>query len=183
MRTSLEFFAGGGMVRQALGPDWVCLLANDIDPKKAAAYADNFGHDHLHVCNVAALTTADIPGRADLAWMSAPCVGHSEAGNRQGFNEKQSAAFWEASRLIEGLNREGRVPWVIVLENVEGLLTRRKGESEAAVVAVRRAFQRAGYNHATAVIDAMDFVPQSRETRFRHRRAEELRSRYPSSRR
>ena len=32
-----EFFAGGGMARAGLGPDWTCLFANDFDPKKAAA--------------------------------------------------------------------------------------------------------------------------------------------------
>ncbi len=29
-----EFFAGGGMARAGLGPDWHCLFANDFDPKK-----------------------------------------------------------------------------------------------------------------------------------------------------
>ncbi len=38
-----EFFAGGGMVRAGLGPGWSCLFANDIDPKKAASYARNWG--------------------------------------------------------------------------------------------------------------------------------------------
>ena len=32
-----EFFAGGGMARTGLGPDWRCLFANDFDPGKAAA--------------------------------------------------------------------------------------------------------------------------------------------------
>ena len=38
-----EFFAGGGMVRAGLGPGWSCPFANDIDPKKAASYARNWG--------------------------------------------------------------------------------------------------------------------------------------------
>jgi len=38
-----EFFAGGGMARAGLGNRWTCTFANDIDPKKAASYAANWG--------------------------------------------------------------------------------------------------------------------------------------------
>ncbi|EEU9551786.1 DNA (cytosine-5-)-methyltransferase, partial [Escherichia coli] len=40
------------MARAGLGPDWQCLLANDFDPKKGAAYAANWGDDHLRVADV-----------------------------------------------------------------------------------------------------------------------------------
>ena len=70
MMTFLEFFAGAGMVRVGLGPDFRCLLANDIDPKKAQSYAANFGRRNLVVGDVGALTPADLPGVADLAWAS-----------------------------------------------------------------------------------------------------------------
>lgn len=52
MASFYEFFAGGGMARAGLGPDWQCLLANDFDPKKAASYAANWGADHLRVGDV-----------------------------------------------------------------------------------------------------------------------------------
>ena len=32
-----EFFAGGGMARTGLGPEWTCLFANDFDFKKDRA--------------------------------------------------------------------------------------------------------------------------------------------------
>jgi DNA (cytosine-5)-methyltransferase 1 len=38
-----EFFAGGGMARAGLGSGWTCLFANDIDSKKRASYAANWG--------------------------------------------------------------------------------------------------------------------------------------------
>jgi DNA (cytosine-5)-methyltransferase 1 len=41
------------MVRAGLGPKWVCQFANDIDPKKAAAYVENWGPEKLHVADVA----------------------------------------------------------------------------------------------------------------------------------
>ena len=67
-----EFFAGGGMVRAGLGPGWSCLFANDIDPKKAASYARNWGDAEFHLSDVSELTTVDPPGNADLAWASFP---------------------------------------------------------------------------------------------------------------
>jgi DNA (cytosine-5)-methyltransferase 1 len=80
MPTFYEFFAGGGMARAGLGEDWECLFANDIDEKKCASYAANWGSAHLIIDDVAALTTVDLPGHADLAWGSFPCQDLSLAG-------------------------------------------------------------------------------------------------------
>ena len=69
-RTFYEFFAGGGMVRAGLGEEWECLFANDIDTKKRASYEINWGTEHLVPGSVGNLTTAELPGNADLAWAS-----------------------------------------------------------------------------------------------------------------
>ena len=55
MRTFYEFFAGAGMARAGLGTDWECLFANDIDARKGASCAANWGGgEHLlRVCDVA----------------------------------------------------------------------------------------------------------------------------------
>ena len=37
-----EFFAGGGMARAGLGPQWRCLFANDFDHKKSRMYRENW---------------------------------------------------------------------------------------------------------------------------------------------
>jgi DNA (cytosine-5)-methyltransferase 1 len=65
--------------------------------------------------------------------------------------------------LIEGLNAEGRAPRAIVLENVTGLIESHGG---ADIAAIRAAYEREGYAHVTAVIDAAHFLPQSRERVF-----------------
>jgi DNA (cytosine-5)-methyltransferase 1 len=168
MRTFFEFFAGGGMARMGLGDGWTCLLANDIDRGKAMSCARNFGDDRLRVCDVADLTTADLPsppraGPVDLAWASPPCQDVSEAGPRIGLHGGRSGAFWPFWRLIEGLVAEGRAPRVVVVENVVGLLKSNRG---ADIAAIRNAFEREGYDHATTVIDARHFVPQSRPRVF-----------------
>jgi DNA (cytosine-5)-methyltransferase 1 len=161
MRILYEFFAGAGMARLGFGLLWQCLFANDIDRKKCASYRRNFGGEHLIEGDIANVTTRDFSGRADCAWMSPPCIGHSEAGNRQGFAEKQSNAFWPAWRRIEELNREGRSPLTAVFENVTGIMQRGGAISE-----VRGAFEEQGYRHATIIIDAARLAPQSRERVF-----------------
>ncbi|MDQ6700028.1 MAG: DNA cytosine methyltransferase, partial [Acidobacteriota bacterium] len=72
--TWYEFFAGGGMGRLGLGEHWRCVFANEWSEKKAAAYRARFGAcDELKIKDVAQLSTADLPGQADLAWASFPC--------------------------------------------------------------------------------------------------------------
>jgi DNA (cytosine-5)-methyltransferase 1 len=89
--TFYEFFCGGGMARAGLGPEWTCLFANDIDRRKAAAYAANWGSDWLIVGDVASLTTTRLPGVADLAWASFPCQDLLLAGDRGGLDAKRLA--------------------------------------------------------------------------------------------
>ena len=161
--TFLEFFCGGGMARVGLGPGWRCLLANDIDPRKGRAYADNFGAEALAVKDVAEVAPRDIPGRADLAWASFPCQDLSLAGAGGGLDGRRSGAFWPFWRLMRALGAEGRAPRLIVLENVCGLLSARGGADFAALLS---AVQEAGYAAGALTIDAVDFTPQSRPRLF-----------------
>ena len=101
--TFYEFFAGAGMVRLGLGPDWTCLLANDNDVDKATSYARNFTVHALKIDDVACLTAADLPGRADLGWGSFPCQELSLAGGRAGLEGERSATFWDYWRLMMAL--------------------------------------------------------------------------------
>src|SRR6478609_5328015 len=119
--TYYEFFAGGGMARCGPGDDWRCLFANDFDAKKAKSYEANWGGDHLRVGDIWKLDSSDLPGRADLAWASSPCQDLSLAGKRAGLDDGRSSAFWGFWRLVEALNKEGRAPRSIVVENVSGL--------------------------------------------------------------
>jgi hypothetical protein len=83
--TFYEFIAGGGMARLGLGDGWRCVLANDIDPMKGRAYAENFGRDHLRVCDVAKLTADDLSREAvGLCWMSPHVSDTAKRATRRG---------------------------------------------------------------------------------------------------
>ena len=163
MASFYEFFAGGGMARAGLGDDWQCLLANDFDPKKAASYAANWGADHLRVGDVAALTTADLPGAADLAWASFPCQDLSLAGAGAGLKGERSGTFWPFWKLVKALGEEDRAPRLVVLENVFGALSSHDGKDFAAICA---ALAGGGYRFGAVIINAVHFVPQSRPRLF-----------------
>ena len=158
-----EFFAGGGMARAGLGSGWHCLFANDFDAKKAAAYTENWGGEHLRVGDVAALSCADLPRRADLAWASFPCQDLSLAGAGAGLEGARSSSFWPFWKLMIDLGRQARAPRLIVLENVYGALTSHGGKDFATI---SQALTEGGYHFGAMLMDAADFLPQSRPRLF-----------------
>lgn len=163
MPTYYEFFAGGGMARAGLGNEWMCLFANDIDGKKGAAYAANWGPEELVVGDVASLSACELPGKANLVWASFPCQDLSLAGSGAGLKGERSGTFWLFWHLATALQAEGRAPELVVLENVCGALSSHGGKDFAAIGS---ALAGAGYRFGALVIDAIRFVPQSRPRLF-----------------
>lgn len=169
-RRYYEFFAGGGMARAGLGPNWDCLFANDFNPMKARAYRENWdGGLDLIVDDINKITTKQLPNQADLVWASFPCQDLSLAGIYKGIGREQdeqqtrSGTFWPFWRLMLNLQGEKRAPKLIVLENVYGVMTSNNGEDFAAIGSV---LSNAGYRFGALVVDARHFVPQSRPRVF-----------------
>jgi len=158
-----EFFAGGGMAREGLGPGWTCRFANDFDFKKALTYQDNFGADGLKVGDVADVKLSDLPGVADLVWGSFPCQDLSLAGNGAGLRGKRSGTFYPFWNVMRALIDDDRAPTIIALENVCGTLTSHRGKDFEAIC---QTFADAGYRYGAVVINAALFVPQSRPRLF-----------------
>jgi DNA (cytosine-5)-methyltransferase 1 len=159
-----EFFAGAGMARVGLGAAWNCLFANEFDVKKAEIYKRYWPTpDVLKIEDIGKLTSAGIPGKADLAWASFPCQDLSLAGAGAGLNGERSGTFWPFWRLMRILIEEGRAPSIIVLENVCGALTSHGGKDFTAICS---SFAKAGYRFGALIVDAVHFVPQSRPRLF-----------------
>ncbi len=164
-----EFFAGAGMARAGLGPDWRCLFANDCDGMKESAYRDNWGAEHFDARDVALVRAADLSELADLAWASFPCQDVSQAGAKAGIGESggseatRSGAIWPFLDIVGDLVVEGRHPYMLALENVVGLLNSNGGADFRAICS---ALGTMGYRYGAVVADAMHFVPQSRPRVF-----------------
>jgi DNA (cytosine-5)-methyltransferase 1 len=161
--TFYEFFSGGGLARLGLGSDWRCILANDISPKKTQAYVANFGDTGVLCCDIGDLTEKSLPGRPILAWASFPCQDLSLAGNRMGLIGDRSGTFWGFWSAINKLKLTGRAPPLLVLENVCGLLTSNKGQDFREICG---AIASLGYSFGAMVVDALHFLPHSRQRLF-----------------
>jgi DNA (cytosine-5)-methyltransferase 1 len=163
MPSFYEFFCGGGMARAGLAPEWRCLFANDIDARKGAGYAANWGSNELRIADVASLREPDLPDEADLAWASFPCQDLSLAGGGAGLDGARSGAFWGFCSAMRALTTSGRAPRLIALENVAGVLTSKGGADFAAICG---ALQGLRYRFGALTIDAAHFLPQSRPRVF-----------------
>lgn len=159
-----EFFAGGGMARLGLGDAWECTFANDIDAKKGATYRANFNNSTaLRIDDINRINASTLPSRATLAWASFPCQDFSLAGQGLGLRGERSGVFWPFWNLMMDLKREHRNAPLIVLENVEGLITSHNGDDLRNILT---GIVQAGYTVGAMVIDASLFLPQSRPRLF-----------------
>ncbi len=159
-----EFFAGIGLVREAIEPlGWECVFANDIAPDKAEMYAARFGGEHLLVGDVKQIELADLPDELALLTASFPCIDLSLAGNRAGLAGQHSGTVWPFIELVDQLHRERSGPDAILLENVTGFLTSRSGRDLNDVCARMAGL---GYWIDLVVVDARWFLPQSRPRLF-----------------
>ncbi len=158
-----EFFAGIGLMRLALEKrGWNCKFANDIDPDKQKMYEDQFGQeDFFSPEDIHKLDVDSVPSTT-LATASFPCNDLSLAGARQGLNEgKQSSAFWGFIRIIQEMGL--RKPPLILLENVPGFLSSKGGEDFYQAL---KTLNELGYRVDSFLLDAANFVPQSRKRLF-----------------
>ena len=161
MLRAIEFFAGMGLMRAGLEHVGIeTVFANDIDETKAKLYADNWGRDELHVCDIRALTGDDIPD-AELVTASFPCTDMSLAGKYKGLNGAQSSLVLDFLRILDEM--DCRAPQTLMIENVMGFLTANNGKDWQTVV---DGIHNLGYKSAHIVVDAGAFVPQSRARVF-----------------
>jgi DNA (cytosine-5)-methyltransferase 1 len=160
-RTATELFAGIGLVRLALDRSgWRTVFANDNDPQKLAMYSANFGIAGFDPRSVHDLAPSDIP-TCGLITASFPCNDLSVAGAREGLNGRHSSTFWALIRLLRGM--KGRRPPLVLLENVAGFLTSHGGKDlESALLTLNEL----GYSCDVVILDAAEFVPQSRVRLF-----------------
>jgi len=164
-----EFFAGAGMARLGLSPQWTCAWANDNDPQKNLIYAHNWGNDHLDGRDVARVAveigeglpqeegTPVFPRSVHMAWASFPCQDLSLAGWRRGMGAGRSGAYWPFWQLMYSLEKR---PPIMVIENVAGLLY---GDNFLGLCESLAAL---GLKFGALLIDARHFLPQSRPRVF-----------------
>jgi DNA (cytosine-5)-methyltransferase 1 len=161
-KTFAEFFAGIGLMRIGLeSAGWQIAFANDIDEDKWEMYRDHFGDTGEFLLRDVHNVGADDVPEVALATASFPCNDLSLAGGRKGLAGAQSSAFWGFADVLGKMRR--RRPRMVMLENVPGFLTSHKGEDfRNALLGLNRL----GYAVDAFLVDAVRFVPQSRQRLF-----------------
>ncbi len=163
MYTALDFFAGSGLVGLGLEPEFETLWANDNCAKKQEVYEANHARGKFHLGNIEHVKGRNLPA-VDLAWASFPCQDLSLAGNLGGMHSgTRSGLFWDWVRVLKELDRSGKRPSVLVAENVVGFIVADQGKHFQLAYNALRGL---GYRLGAVVIDAKDFVPQSRPRAF-----------------
>ena len=155
-----EFFAGVGLVRQALEEaGWNCNFANDLDEKKLDIYQKNFSHEHYILDDVWNVQESQVPSSAELYTASFPCVDLSVAGGRKGIRAERSGSFWALIDLLAKKREAAAAPRFVLLENVYGFLTTNGGSDLKEALT---ALNQLGYLVDVFIVDAKHFTPQSR---------------------
>ena len=126
---------------------------NDANDEHAAAYAGP-----LVVGDVTDVCESVIPNH-DVLTGGFPCQSFSRRGDRRGFDDPRGLLYLEICRVLRACR-----PSAFLLENVDGLVTMRGGET---IHAVTEALASCGYGVTYAVLDAADgWAPQRRRRVF-----------------
>ena len=162
-RNFAEFFAGIGLVRAGLEKQgWSISFANDIDPIKYEMYKGHFtdAESHFILNDIYNISVSSKP-RVTIATASFPCKDLSLAGGRDGLDGKHSSTFWGFIKVLKEW-KENKPPFIL-LENVPGFLSANKGQDFFNAL---KAINDLGYLTDTFILDAVNFVPQSRQRLF-----------------
>ena len=154
----IDLFAGMGGFRTALDSlDMECVLTSEIDEKPQEMYQILHGQEEIKG-DIHELDATEVPEH-DILVGGITCQGFSYNGKRKGFDHKTGNLFFEVERLA----KEKR-PNFILIENVMGLLTHKKGETLGIML---KLLSDIGYKVDFELLNALHFgLPQQRRRVF-----------------
>jgi len=154
----IELFAGIGGFRVGLekAGGFSCVYSNEFDRYANSVYRKHFGECDIR--DIKTVQTRELP-QFDMLVGGFPCQSFSVAGKRKGFSDIRGTMFFEVIRIAQE-----KLPSLVLLENVKGLLNHDKGETFATMLF---ALDEIGYNAQWEVLNTQNFgIPQHRERIF-----------------
>ncbi len=157
----VDLFCGAGGITQGLVQAGFQPIASvEINPIASATYQFNFPHCHHFNGDIANFNSQNWLNEIGypeihLVIGGPPCQGFSVAGKRDP-NDPRNRLFKEFVRVVSEIR-----PWYVVMENVPGILTMKKG---AVLKAICEEFADIGYpNMSVAILESAAYgVPQIR---------------------
>lgn len=108
--------------------------------------------------DITKIDASEVPDH-DVLVAGFPCQAFSIAGQRKGFEDTRGTLFFDVVRIASA-----KLPQILLLENVKGLLNHDKGRSFRVMVDI---LEDIGYRIYTKVLNTADFgIPHSRERLF-----------------
>lgn len=134
-----------------------CIGFSEVDENAIKIYRRHFPN-HKWLGDVRKIKTDELP-RFELLVGGFPCQSFSNSGNKQGFDDTRGTLFFEIARILKD-----KRPKYFLLENVQGLLWNKCGETMQTII---RVLAEMGYNIQYEILDSRFFgVPQRRERLF-----------------
>lgn len=160
-KKGIDIFSGAGGL--SLGAEWAGIKishAFEIDEKSAQTYVRNHPNTKIICDDIANVNPSFIKETPFIIFGGPPCQGFSVSNRKtRNIENENNGLFKEFLRFVSILNPE----WFL-FENVEGIVTFRKGETLKYIL---NQFKKIGYKTEHAVLFASDYgVPQHRNRFF-----------------
>jgi len=128
-KTAVDLFCGAGGLSEGFRQAGFHVLAgNDIEIAAGKTYAATHDEARFLTGPIQAITANDmmsaaglVPGELDVLIGGPPCQAYSVYNHQRGTHDKRADLFREYLRLVEGMQ-----PKWVVMENVTGIIGRRK---------------------------------------------------------
>jgi len=153
----IDLFCGIGSFHYSFKPlGWECVMSCDIDKAAKNTYKENYGMAPLD--DITKIDVKTIPNH-DVLCFGLPCQAFSQCGQHKGFEDERGALFFNVMNIIKH-----HKPNVIILENVQGLLTHDGGNTFQRI---KTEFQQENYTLTYKLLKCSDYgLPQMRKRLF-----------------
>jgi DNA (cytosine-5)-methyltransferase 1 len=133
-----------------------CVMACDIYKPAKECYKKNFNIDVLgNICDIEPSSIEPY----DILCAGFPCQPFSQSGQHKGFDDNRGTMFSQVMKFVK-IN----IPKIVILENVQGLLTHDKGKS---FIKIKNDLENEGYTIVYQLLKCSDYgIPQMRKRIF-----------------
>lgn len=161
MPSFIEVCSGcGGLSTGFMNMGWDAVVLNEIIPTFSLTLKKNHPGTKIETTDMQKLNLESYKGQIDVLMGGVPCQSYSHSGHRLGLEDSRGRLILDFNRLVKQV-----CPKILMVENVEGLLSHNKGETLKSVLEL---FQNEGaYRMYYKVLNAGHYeVPQKRKRVF-----------------
>lgn len=153
----IDLFCGIGSFHYSFHKfNWECIMACDISSDARQTYFKNYGIEPLG--DILDINPIEI-SPYDILCAGFPCQPFSQCGKQKGFEDERGTMFEQLMKFVSF-----HAPSIILLENVQGLLSHNDGSSFRKI---KNTIEGKGYSVSYSVLKCSDYgIPQMRKRLF-----------------